>query len=331
MSNWLEKYLVGNRIFTASVALIFLCLNGTGILNLSTEQTLMICIAATVVVGVAHGSVDHLILGDSIKGRFLLLISIYLLLTGAFVAVWFAAPPAALIIFLLISVFHFGFSDVDLEKITDAANLWPEILFRGSLPVLLTCAFHTRTVAQMFAQLIGSGADPTAIQQILSLSCCVLLPIWMCLAVTCVIKLFRSKASAMIRRRYFFFLIESAALALSAIFLPVLISFSIYFCAGHSARQIFMLACALDGSSPGQSLTTFARSAAPIVAVTIVFGAVFFAIDVQNKIFFSAALRALFIPLSALTLPHIFVCFFDAIENERSVSIIDVQHVNNPT
>jgi beta-carotene 15,15'-dioxygenase len=331
MSNWLENYLLGNRIFTASLALIFLYLNGTGILNFSTEQTLVICIASTVLVGVAHGSVDHLILGDSIKGRFPLLISIYLLMTGVFVAVWFVAPSAALMLFLFISVVHFGFSDVDVEKVSDATKFWPEILLRGALPILLTCAFHTQTCAGMFAQLIGPSADASAIQHTLTSSCSFLFPVWICLAISCLIRILRSKKSAAFKRRYYLFLLESAALALCSIFLPVLISFSIYFCAGHSARQIFKLAHALDRSSPRRSLMTFCRCAAPIVVVTLVFGAGFFAIDVQDKIFFSAALRALFIPLSALTLPHLFVCFLDTIENERSVSIIDVQHVNSPT
>ena len=81
--------------------------------------------AAILTIGVAHGSIDHLLFSIKKDISQPLFIVIYLLTLLANVAMWFILPEFALLFFLVFSAYHFGqsqFVDLKIPKQRDVVK-----------------------------------------------------------------------------------------------------------------------------------------------------------------------------------------------------------------
>ena len=118
----------------------------------------LICLLLILVIGVSHGSLDH------IKGKKLLKvfnlnnISIfyftYLLLAISITIFWILFPSTALIIFLVVASYHFGKEDTQflINENTYANQLL--FLFKGSLIILAPLLFHFDETISIFKLLL---------------------------------------------------------------------------------------------------------------------------------------------------------------------------------
>ncbi|MEM7790587.1 MAG: Brp/Blh family beta-carotene 15,15'-dioxygenase [Verrucomicrobiota bacterium] len=101
--------------------------------------------------GLPHGAIDHLVLiglADKTMGFWGLVTvcSIYLALVIAVLFLWWVSPLVGLTQFLLITIYHWGKSDLAFERFvrrpnseisTSSAFRLPHLLFRGSIPVCI--------------------------------------------------------------------------------------------------------------------------------------------------------------------------------------------------
>ena len=74
----------------------------------------IICLLAIAVFGVPHGAYDYEFIKTATKERgsnFALMIAAYLTLVILSLILWFLAPTFSILIFLLISTYHFGAAD----------------------------------------------------------------------------------------------------------------------------------------------------------------------------------------------------------------------------
>ncbi|MEF8779404.1 MAG: Brp/Blh family beta-carotene 15,15'-dioxygenase [Haloferacaceae archaeon] len=106
-------------------------------------------VASAILLGVPHGAVDHLVLprsrGDPVTPRSLAFVgALYLVVGAAYAAVWFRAPAAAFVLFLLFTLLHWGQGDVyALLELSGATHLRSPALraatavVRGGLPMLV--------------------------------------------------------------------------------------------------------------------------------------------------------------------------------------------------
>lgn len=106
-------------------------------------------VASAILLGVPHGAVDHLVLprsrGDPVTPRSLAFVGVlYLVVGGAYAALWFRAPVAAFVLFLLFTLLHWGQGDVyALVDLSGATHLQSPVLrastavVRGGLPMLV--------------------------------------------------------------------------------------------------------------------------------------------------------------------------------------------------
>jgi Brp/Blh family beta-carotene 15,15'-monooxygenase len=91
------------------------------------------------VIGMAHGSIDHIIASDVLKivpsNRKRVFIFFYLLIIGLYLVLWFISPLISFILFILYSAFHFGQADVEIigNKLSKTAR----ILLGSSYGILL--------------------------------------------------------------------------------------------------------------------------------------------------------------------------------------------------
>lgn len=70
------------------------------------------------VVGMAHGSIDHIIASDVLKivpkNRKLLFIAVYLIIIALYIGLWFISPLISFILFIVYSSYHFGQADTEI-------------------------------------------------------------------------------------------------------------------------------------------------------------------------------------------------------------------------
>ncbi len=99
---------------------IFIILNlFQGFTDISLENQLIYSSILILLLGIPHGAIDHVLFFKKRKMSQLKFYSIYLGLSLLFVILWHILPVTSLILFLLISAFHFGesqFADIFFKK-----------------------------------------------------------------------------------------------------------------------------------------------------------------------------------------------------------------------
>ncbi|WP_050031728.1 Brp/Blh family beta-carotene 15,15'-dioxygenase [Halorubrum halophilum] len=132
----------------------------------------------TLVVGMAHGAVDHLVPlraapGVSLRRSIAVVSVAYAVLGGAVVAAFFVAPVAAFAGFVALTWLHWGQGDVaalalaGVEHLPTSAERWLALVVRGGLPMgvpLLSHPEEYRLVAEWVVGLflVEPGAAPAA-------------------------------------------------------------------------------------------------------------------------------------------------------------------------
>ena len=138
----------------------------------------------TLVVGMAHGAVDHLVplraaSGVSLRRSIAVVSVVYAVLGGAVVAAFFLAPVAAFVGFVAVTWLHWGQGDVaalsiaGVDHLPTSAERWLALVVRGGLPMgvpLLTHPEEYRLVAEWTVGLflVGPGAAATAVDPLLA-------------------------------------------------------------------------------------------------------------------------------------------------------------------
>jgi len=103
--------------------------------------------------GIPHGAIDHVLFFRKRQMSQLKFYTIYLGLIVAFIALWFWQPVISFVVFLLLSAFHFGESQ--LVDITYSLKWKPLLFFSWGLALLATLVYYN----------IGELADITALFQ----------------------------------------------------------------------------------------------------------------------------------------------------------------------
>lgn len=285
--------------------------------------------ASLVLFGLPHGAVDHLVpsrlAGRDADGRSVLaVVLLYLVLSGLCLALWFTAPVAAFVLFICVTVFHWGagelhallfFGPDGLSGMSRASRALLLVL-RGGLPMLVPLIFFPdayRGVATAAAGLFGAnatGADATALAGVFSPA--FRLAVGGALAAVALLFLLRAARDlAGGRRALLPVALETLLLfALFAVVPPVL-AVGLYFTLWHAPRHVARLvlldpagARYLRAGRPGRALALFARDAAPLTVLALALLAGLY-LAVPRATEAPGSLLALYLVLvSALTLPH---------------------------
>ena len=234
--------------------------------------------------GIPHGAADILIARRMIRSNYLWLslFSIsYLFIAAFIVVIWFLVPLSSLIMFLIISISHFGLMDTNKTKTLPFRYL--RVIIYGSTPIIIPATFHTIDVNNLFALLIFEE------HTVLATFIANLFPIWF---LSCVIFFVTGGKSL----KYQF--LEILLLAVILAYLPPLWGFAVYFCVVHSSRHIQQLLNSLGSLNYNDYL--FLTVTVLMSILTIIIGAFHF----SNETFDVGIIKATFISLAALTVPH---------------------------
>ncbi|PCR92510.1 Brp/Blh family beta-carotene 15,15'-dioxygenase [Natrinema ejinorense] len=282
---------------------------------------------SVVVFGLPHGAVDHLAVararGTTPTRRGVLAVgALYLLLGGAYAALWFFAPVFAAVAFIAMTWFHWGQGDLH-AAVTFAGGDHLEtrvqrvlfVVVRGGLPMLVPLLGFPETyrrVLTAFVALFGEGSLGSWEQLFEPRVRLVLGGGFLALTIV-TLTLGRLRAGAN-DRGWRIDAAETVLLWIYFLTVPPLLAVGTYFPLWHAIRHVARLLLvdddAADALRSGRwlpALGRFARDAAPLSALSVVLLAGF-AVAVPGDPRSDLGIAALYLVFVAvLTLPHIVV------------------------
>ena len=262
----------------------------------------IICLLSIAVFGVPHGAFDYELIKTATKERgnnFALMIAAYLTLVILSLVLWFVAPTFSILIFLIISTYHFGAADA-LNYGIESKNLKHlkicSMIMQGGLITVLLPLVQWATISEYFREL---QSDHETLLNCLMLGGLV----WAISALVVFVNLFKSKQ----REK----LIAVPLICLSVWVMEPLLFFALFFCCSHSwshykkSRRRLLF----EGVFPSASF--FAITVLAWVLIAMVGLGFLYVSDEGLRLTSNPnLLRGVFASLFALTVPHILVVDF---------------------
>jgi Brp/Blh family beta-carotene 15,15'-monooxygenase len=248
-----------------------------------------IALFSILLIGLPHGAFDGAIatyLGYTDRSTFLIrFLIIYILLSIIVVLLWLAFPSSSLIIFLGISIIHFGLGDARAKR---GWFKWVQAIAHGGVVVAVTTQSHKSDVNKIFNYIIGGESSQ----------------IWVAIDVISVIVALTMIIyvwQVILDRCWLVGLIELIFLILLFNKLPPLVSFAIYFCCIHSVRHLWNIWRFIQTTLPSKIIYV---QAIGFTITSWIVGYFAFSWCMTQMSVESSMLRVIFIGLSALTVPH---------------------------
>jgi Brp/Blh family beta-carotene 15,15'-monooxygenase len=269
---WILPFLAGALILADAI------LGG-----LNSAQVTMIAALFIVIVGIPHGTLDVEIASarfgkTSVSGKIAILAG-YLACAAGMTLCWMVAPTAALSLFLIISIIHFG---LDWRGGADPFLA----MMVGWALIAMPALSHPQQVSDIFALLTGSPTGST----ISALLACAAAPAALGSLVFAFWALKNNERQNAV---------DVIACMAAAIFLPPLVAFAVFFCGLHSPRH---MAEALRDSA-GISSAKKGVIIAAVFLLSLAIGVLLFLGQGVLQIE-SGVIRTAFVLISILTVPH---------------------------
>ncbi len=305
MSNKIKKINLNHSfIFFFVVNIFCILIFKYSNLNIST----ILCLFLILIIGVSHGSLDH-IKGNkllklfNLKSTYIFYVT-YILISVAVITTWMLLPSVTLIIFLMIASYHFGKEDT--QFLINDRSYFTQMLyfFKGFLIILAPLYFHFQETIEIFKLLLIDNEmfylslnfiETNKVIQ-LAIICSTLSSVFLFL------KNFEIK-------KFVIFLDYFSILILNY-YLSPLLAFTVYFCFLHSIRHSISLTIELDPNNVANGFRLFVKKALPLTILTGIFSFIALYLLSNSYNLDSAILKIIFIGLASLTFPHILLEYF---------------------
>lgn len=262
-----------------------------------------IVVISVFLIGIPHGAIDHLVsselfgTGKSIKGH-MIFYSSYLFIMLLLGLIWIFIPIVGMILFLAISIYHFGQADMEDYLSTEKKSpLW--YIVRGAFLIGLII-FPSPNVTYP----IISSAMNVSLEQfdLITPSNKRALIFILILYGSFIIKSILKREIPDLK----IFIFESITLILLFIISGPLIGFALYFALWHSSGHIVELQQFFQSKGRSLSIYTFYKMAAPFTLISIL--GLLILLYIQNILQVEEQfLTLMFILISVLTLPHMLI------------------------
>ena len=263
----------------------------------------LICLFLILVIGVSHGSLDHikgkrLLKIFDIKNVFFFYVS-YILLAIFIIIAWVLLPAISLLLFLIVASYHFGKEDTQFLT-TNANSINPLLyFFKGSLIILAPMFFHFDETVTIYKFLLVEDETFYTILDYIETNKILLIGIVLSTlsSVLLFIKEFEIKK--------FVIFLDYFSIIILNYYLSPLVAFTLYFCFLHSLRHSISLIFEIDNFDFNNGLIKFLKKALPLTILTAIFCVIslFFLNNIYDLN--SSILKVIFIGLASLTFPHI--------------------------
>ena len=263
----------------------------------------LICLFLILVIGVSHGSLDHikgkrLLKIFDIKNVFIFYVS-YILLTIFIIIAWVLLPAISLLLFLIVASYHFGKEDTQFLT-TNPNSINPLLyFFKGSLIILAPMFFHFDETVTIYKFLLVEDETFYTILDYIETNKILLIGIVLSTlsSVLLFIKEFEIKK--------FVIFLDYFSIIILNYYLSPLVAFTLYFCFLHSLRHSISLIIEIDNLDFNNGLIKFLKKALPLTILTAILCVIslFFLNNIYDLN--SSILKVIFIGLASLTFPHI--------------------------
>ncbi len=239
-------------------------------------------------VGMPHGGLDHRFGRALFRPRYgrrwwVVFLAAYLGIAGVVVAGWVLLPALTVVMFFLISAWHFG-DDPDGHQ--------PANVVEGGMVIWTPLLFRPTEVSGLLVWVIPNG-DPAHVAVGVEMA----QPLLWAIAIFFMVCLpFETSVDSAGRKVAFAILFAT---------LPTLASFILYFCGWHSTRELAGLAKQADPARPWQGFRMVLLAAAPMAALAVAATAAFAAVFAGDRELEPVLVQAVFLGLSAVAVPHI--------------------------
>ena len=277
----------------------------------------LFCLFLILIIGVSHGSLDHVKGGKLLKIFKIENISLfylsYILLAVMVVTLWIFIQSILLIIFLLVASYHFGKEDT--QFLHDYNSHFMGILYflKGSLVIWAPLYFHFDETIAIFKLLLIDNENFYSSLSFIENNR--LIDLGIILSSISSIILFIKKFTF----KNFSIFFDYFSILILNYYLSPLIAFTAYFCFLHSVRHSITLIYELDNNNIKNGLLIFIQKAMPLTILTAIICLVGiyllnFKYDFDNSI-----IKVIFIGLASLTFPHILLEYLlDKNEKQRT-------------
>jgi Brp/Blh family beta-carotene 15,15'-monooxygenase len=302
--SWLRRYI--SRTPTCLTIVVGLLLAGyqqwVGPLSLTTE--LVFCIGLLLATGIPHGALDHLVEQErSLRQsqpfslpRFMVR---YVVLIALYGLGWVLFPVLSLILFLLISAWHFG--ETDLEHAPDNSYWSLTRLVAGSFVLAFLLLVHAQEATPIIARIVQNDKLTLQLWQMAVSQTGAILRGWLTLLFVLSMLAFGHRPMAINGWR----LVRLALVLALTYTLPLLPAFMLYFGGWHSLSSFGSIQTYLQKSQSNQpSPWKIWWQSVPLTLLAVGF------LLAGAGVWYSYTpsmdpLPYLFILLSTITLPHI--------------------------
>ncbi len=274
--------------YTRPIALIALAaahiaLNSAGAAWSDTFLGLLLMLGL-LAIGIPHGALDVWTHRHRSPGRHSgIYIGLYLLAIAAILGLWWMFPHAGLLVFLLLSAWHFGQADFERWEISKGHMAW------GTIALGMILSWHVEEVNPIIGQM---GIDTETLDGLLQVQD-ELQFVFTAGLISCGIAAMRMKHLPW-------------ALAIGLIgmtpWIPVLLSFGLYFVGQHSASGWHHLRQRLGLSSKALWLKALPFTAGAVLLI----GLGIWAFGNPEAVQSDATVGAFFMLLGCISIPHIF-------------------------
>jgi Brp/Blh family beta-carotene 15,15'-monooxygenase len=261
-----------------------------------------IFIVLILLIGIPHGATDYLLFrrlhGARLKKKQVFQFFVcYLTAAFGYLLCWLWLPVCALILFLVISAYHFGQSNWQYLHLSRRIAcmvyiVWGACVLGGAL------LWHWDESSAIIGQLVGnelvwSDSAMAKLQWLLLLLCILLIIGLRFMHLVNYSQMFREMTSLVI-------------LSFVLFHTPLLVGFSIYFTLWHSLGSLLNQVAFFRRQSPSFTLLHYYRQAAPYTLLSLV--GLFLLVLSKPVLFSDVSLVTLFfILIACITLPHIFL------------------------
>lgn len=250
-----------------------------------------IAVAGILIAGIPHGAMDHLTASFLQGSKFQLLTYLiqYMVSAGLYLAVWFLFPGIALLLFLLLTAWHFG--ETDLVCFTSKKSS-PVIIFSYGFSLLMWLLMKDAAITLQWIQLVAG--KHVYVDSIITAFSAVPHLLWFVLsAVFILITVVNEKAKWLSAVVFLCFLFTT-------VYTSLILGFIIYFTGWHSIQALQHIRLSVFKNAGFKKLLLNALPAT-LGSVALLFVIVTYGKEEWVQ---SGSLPSLFILLSVLTLPH---------------------------
>lgn len=280
---------------------IFILLNiFEGFKEISIENQLIYSSLSILLFGIPHGAIDHIIFFKKRKLTKLKFYLVYLGLIVGFVLMWHIAPVLSLILFLLISAFHFGESQFEDIKITKVLKniffffwgiaLLATLIYYNINELANVTAYFDDTLAFEKVYDIKKVTALYYVTNIITIASMILMAVYK-----------QIKIERLLSEFFLLFLIH-----ITFFLFPFIIGFTLYFVVLHSLKVMQDEIEFFKKDNPKFSILDFLKLLAPYSILSIFFTTILLLLSYYSYIPYSIPFLSIVI-ISVITLPHAIV------------------------